>query len=1094
MRIKKVQLAGLAVALVGATAGAAQAEDVTISAATTTPLSTSDPVAAAPVSAGDITIASGGRITITAGQTAITVDSSNDVTIASGGSISAEDRNNVTGILIEGGNTGAISNSGSITLLENYTPADLPGDTDDEPDQPFATGQSRTGIWLQSGPAFIGDIINAGTITIEGNNSYGIRVDSVLDNGGSLTGSLNHTGAINLTGANSAAIAITGTGAIAGDLRARGTISVRGENSVGLLVDGQIDGALRINGTWAVTGYRSNVRPADTSNLDPDDLLQGGSVVHVRDNVLGGITVEGIGAEDDPDDDGDGVIDSGTNADTDDDFTAGLAVYGEAPAIHIEADPSGALTVGANSAGFGLQIRGSVAASGVYDNVDATGIFIEGASGAATATINGGIAIDHTVSATAIEGNAYGLRIGDFASTPRIAVRGTLSATSVSDDPMANAYAIRIEDGADVEEITNNGTIRARVLGEQGTATAIFDDTSSIQRIYNSGSIIAELAQTDDDVSDDTPPPPITGAAVAIDLRDSAQNLVLRQYDQYPATDAGFPDDDAANDVPDPAIRILGDIYLGSGNDLVSLEAGEIIGDLSFGAGDDDFLIDNGATFRGSIANAGVLDITVTDGALYHGGGTTNLTTAYFDQDATLGIVLSETAGASTHFIASGIIEFVDGSVIVPTLPIGLPDSSAPGEFIFLTALGGLVGEEHVVGSVTGEGVPYLYNLDIAVASGDPNSLEAIYDMKTASELGLTSNQAAAFTALIDALRLDDAASSAFSNLLSADDFFDAYADLMPSYSSAAAEVATTAIQQMQGATSNRLAATRLQGLDEVSIWAQEIGYAINRTPPTANGQEFDGTGFGMAVGIDGPLNSGGLFGLSASFIASEVEEAGRPEGEISTWFGQLNAYLGAASGPIDLDFIAGLGAGKMQSRRFVEIGDDFSALAEADWWAFEGHAAARASAPMRLADWFIVTPQAGLTYVAMSEQAYTEEGGGDAIDYDVDDAFSQRLWADAGVEFSGRFSLGGNNIIAPRLFVGYRGNLIDEEAERTVRFVSGGSDFTLIDEGLGDGGPIVGLGFDATNGYSTISLGYEGEFGDQIERHSVNAAIRFRF
>ena len=85
-------------------------------------------------------------------------------------------------------------------------------------------------------------------------------------------------------------------------------------------------------------------------------------------------------------------------------------------------------------------------------------------------------------------------------------------------------------------------------------------------------------------------------------------------------------------------------------------------------------------------------------------------------------------------------------------------------------------------------------------------------------------------------------------------------------------------------------------------------------------------------------------------------------------------------------------------------------------------------------------------------------------------------------------------NVIAPRLFVGYRANVIDEEAERTVRFVSGGDDFTLVDEGLGDGGPIIGIGVDASNGYSTFSLGYEGEFGDQIERHSVNAAIRFRF
>jgi uncharacterized protein with beta-barrel porin domain len=115
-------------------------------------------------------------------------------------------------------------------------------------------------------------------------------------------------------------------------------------------------------------------------------------------------------------------------------------------------------------------------------------------------------------------------------------------------------------------------------------------------------------------------------------------------------------------------------------------------------------------------------------------------------------------------------------------------------------------------------------------------------------------------------------------------------------------------------------------------------------------------------------------------------------------------------------------------------------------------------------------------------------------IDYDVGDAFSQRLWADAGDELATRFEFRGGGIVAPLLFVGYRANLIDEAAERDFTPVAGGAQFTLQDETYGDGAPIVGFGIDASNGYSTLSLSYEGEFGDQIERHSVNAAVRFRF
>ena len=86
------------------------------------------------------------------------------------------------------------------------------------------------------------------------------------------------------------------------------------------------------------------------------------------------------------------------------------------------------------------------------------------------------------------------------------------------------------------------------------------------------------------------------------------------------------------------------------------------------------------------------------------------------------------------------------------------------------------------------------------------------------------------------------------------------------------------------------------------------------------------------------------------------------------------------------------------------------------------------------------------------------------------------------------------DGVIAPRLFVGYRANLIDEAAEREFTAIAGGNSFTLEDEPYGDGAPMVGFGIDATNGYSTLTLAYEGEFGDQIERHSINAAVRFRF
>jgi outer membrane autotransporter protein len=1077
MNLTRFSLAGLAVALVGAAARDAAADPLTISTATTTPVVTSN---ASNGSAGDVTITSGGSITVTAGQTAVTVDSSNNVT--NGGVIATNDADNVTGILLQGGFAGDITNNGAINLLESYTQTDT--DSDGDLDGLLAIGTNRNGIWLQAGPAFTGDILNAGSITIEGQNSAAIRLDAQLV--GDLI--INRNTSTIVTGDNGVGVAINGgaSGGVDGDVRLSGNLTVRGENSIGVLVDGEITGALEIEGAWFATGYTSTLRPLTAAGLaavDADDTRQGGAALHVRNSIGGGILIKGVGIEDDVDDDGDGVTEA--DGDTDDDFGASIRSFGSAPAVLVEADPSGPLVLGATASGYGIHARGLIEASGVYDGIEATAIRLEGLAGAGVTTA-GGIALDNRVNTRAFEADAYGVVIGSYVDVPELRQRGTLDVQTTSEN-LDTAYGIYINSNANAPQITNTGSIVATVNGEIGTAVAITDLSNSLATINNTGEIVARLIATDPDPTDDVFPV-ATGPAIAIDLAASTIDVTLTQSADVPFTDDDTVDDDVNNR---PQTRIVGDIRFGSGADTINLLAGSILGNIAFGAGADVFNIDNGATYVGRLTDSdGALTLNVTDGVLELRGATTNITQATFGADSELRLLLSNIPAENTTIIATGDVTFDAGAIIRPLVPNGLP---ASGSHTFLIANGALNGASNVTGIVDGAGTPFVYNLAIAVNGVDPNALDAVYTLKTAAQLGLTQNQGAAFNPIIDALRTSDEASLALASLDSADTFFDAYEDLMPSFSSAAAELATTAIQQQQSAASNRLATTRLQGLNEVSVWGQEIGYMINREPPTANGQAYDGHGFGFALGIDGPLDNGALFGLSVSLITSEVEEDGRPDGEIAATFGQINAYLGTALGPVDLDFVGGLGAGKLSSRRFVEIGSAFSEVAEGEWWAYEGHAAVRAGLPLKLTDWLIITPQTALTYVALQEDGYEEEGGG-VVNFEAGDAFSQRLWGDVGFELASSVRLRGSGVIQPRLFLGYRANLIDEAAEREFTPIAGGASFTLQDEPYGDGAPLVGVGIDATNGYSTFTLAYEGEFGDQVDRHSVNAAVRFRF
>lgn len=1056
MRIRGLQLAGLAVALVGGGAKVALA-DTTIGSATTTPLATS--------SAGNITINGGGSITVTAGQAATTADGSLLNITNNGGSLLSNNADNTTGILLVNGGSGTITTGGAISLVEDYTPTDT--DSDGDLDGPFALGTNRVGIRMTSG-AFSGDVANTSGINIEGNNSAGIAINGLL------TGNLSSTGSITVVGDNATAIAITGGvgNGVVGNITTGGVISTRGVDATGILLDAPVTGNVSLNGSWVVTGFRYIARPADTSHLDADDLLIGGSAVDVRYGISGGLTIAGPGVQ----------IDTG-----EDTTTASVQVFGSAPAVSISAGTTDTV-LGVDSHGFGLDIRGGIGALGVYDNISATGVRIEG-SGTNSVTINGGVngaaAFDSTLLVVAVEADATGLFVGANANvSSSILQRGNFTVNTLSDtSPGHTAYGFYIDAGANVPSINNSGTITVQDFGQYGNATAIFDASGTLTTITNSGSLSAVLNATDPDTSDSIPAPTPTGTANAIDLHLSSANITLTQNPTSAFNDDDTTDQDATTH---PEVRIVGNILFGSGNDTFDLNAGTVTGDVSFGAGTDAFNIASGATYTGALTDSDGLLTINSSGAMTLTGGTSNITSATFNNGSVLSLQLADIPANSAIINATGTVTFGAGSTLHVLAPAGLPES-APDQVILTAGTLSIDPGAHVTDGSTID-ASYLYNFDVNQVG---NTLTASYALKTPAELGFSANQGAAFAPIIAALRNDETAAAAVSALTDATSFNTAYAELMPSYSSASAELATTAIAQQQSATSNRLASTRLNNLNEVSAWAQEIGYVIDRTPPDTNGEDFRGNGFGFALGIDGPLNNGALFGISASFIASDAEQPIRPDGKVSSSLGQLNAYLGSAWGPIDLDLVAGAGLGRMRERRFMEIGS-FKSIAEANWWAYEGHGMIRASAPMTTGGWLTITPQVALTYVGLSEQGYDEEDAG-ALNISADSAFTQRLWGDVGVEFSARLFRSGQTVVAPRLSLGYRANLITDGGERTFRY-AGGDAFTLTDDDYGSGGPIVGVGVDATNGYSTLSLGYEGEFTDQINRHSLNIALRYRF
>jgi hypothetical protein len=528
--------------------------------------------------ADDIRITSAGSVVVASGA-GVLLDSVNKVT--NEGTVQITNADNAVGIQAVAGGSGTITNSGKIIVDETFAATDA--DKDGDLDGPFATGTGRYGI--RTAGAFTGDVVNSGTITIEGKDSAGIAL------GGPLTGKFTTSGSIQVTGDRSVGVR---TGDITGPVRIAGSISAQGLNASAASIEGNITGALVVQGTLTATGYRTVTPPTDTSKLDADDLLQGGPALNIAGNVSGGIILAvppKDSSSSDNDEDKDGIEDSKEGS-------ASVTSYGSAAAVQI-GSATQAIAVGpvaGTANGHGLIIDGAVVGAGTYAGIGGNGVVIGGLG--QNVTIAGGITVGGSVQATSSGASATAIRIDSGATVPEIRISGTVAASG-GGTTTSKSTAVAIEAGSQVGVIRNSGQIKATASGVDGSATAIVDRSGNVATIENSGAIAASGAAAN------------STRNIAIDLSANTSGATISQTVVATGT----------------APSISGDILLGSGNDVLDVADGSITGTSSLGAGSNRLSLSGDATFTGT-SQFGAGDDTVTLGGTSAFTGMADLPTA----------------------------------------------------------------------------------------------------------------------------------------------------------------------------------------------------------------------------------------------------------------------------------------------------------------------------------------------------------------------------------------------------------------------------------------------------------------------------------
>ncbi len=1057
-------LLATAVAIAPLLAASGAMAEVVISTARTTAITTANATGSGP---DTIRLTSNGTITLTSGA-AVTVNSNHNFISEGSGTITMSPAaDGATAVLVNPGVTSTVTIGSAINIVDSitaYTDADNDGDLDG----PWATGSGRYGVRYAAGAPVTGNLIvtTAGSISVDGNNSFGISIES------GLVGRFQSEGNIRVFGDNS--VAINTAGPISGDVMLLGTVAARGLNASAISIGGDVGGRLTLQGDITATGYRyTNIGNATfEGNLDADDRLQGGPAVRIAASVAGGVVVDRAPADastTDSDEDDDGITDTAEGTGT-------ITTYGAAPAILVGSS-SQSITLGLVGTGdnaYGFINRGTITGQGLYNGITANAVVFGGNAGQ-TVTIAGGVLNTGTVGALASEASATAYRFGAGASAPTFYNTGAITG-GVSSTIAANATAIRIDSGASLLSFNNNGSILASAGGGAATVTAIHDLSGTLRSITNTRSLQATLSQN---AAGD----PVTGTATAINVSANTTGVTVLQNGIAATATLLNPDTDG-DGVPDSVEPIIaGNILLGSGADLVDIRNGLVLGDISFGAGADTLSISGGGVVRGALSDSGGdLSINVSNGTLdARQLSRLNISSLNVGTDGNLVITIDPAAGTSGGFNVAGTATLATGAGLGVRFTSLL---TAPQRFTLINAatlnFGALDFNAIEANS------PYLYMVS-AGANVPAGQVFVDVRRRTAGEANLIPVEAAMYDAFYSAIGGTGASSvrSAFLAQTGRQDFINLYEQLLPEHAGGPLLSLSSGVDAVTRALTGRNASA---APGETSAWVQEINFYADKDKTDTYG--FRSEGFGVAGGVERGTGLGAV-GVSLAFTSSDLED---PESEaeevLSASLLELGLYWRAQGQYWTTWARAAAGYASFQSeRRF--IGGGLNLSNESDWNGFTLAAAGGASYQRDFGR-FSVRPEAYAEFFSLSEDGHTETGGGNGFDLEIDDRTGHLFSATAAINVG--MSMGENSWLRPELRVGWRQNISVDPGETIARFRSGGPDFTLDGGSIEGGGPIVGLRMNIGNELGMLSINADAEMIEDYIRYMLFLRASFRF
>ena len=297
------------------------------------------------------------------------------------------------------------------------------------------------------------------------------------------------------------------------------------------------------------------------------------------------------------------------------------------------------------------------------------------------------------------------------------------------------------------------------------------------------------------------------------------------------------------------------------------------------------------------------------------GAGTLNLTSFGASNSARVGLVINNAriAGNTPIYNVAGTADIAANTVFTPIF-----QDFTNQAFTLRVVNAGTLNLGGPLASMLNASSPYLYN--VALAQPNPNAIDLVLSVKTASQLGLNTRQTGAYAAVLDLLEEETTVAAAVTSLPGANEFLRGWSDLLPGNDASVMKVLASNSTAAFGATAHRLDLITDKPDAPGGAWTEEFG-VYHEGDRTADGFAVSGGGFGVAAGVDLISTGTALLGAFASLESVEMDERSRTAAPLNVAQTTVGGYGGWQAGNLAVNAAGGVGFVDFSSDRKIEVG-----------------------------------------------------------------------------------------------------------------------------------------------------------------------------